>query len=88
MTIGTKFSEVNSQGKLLDFVTDMTPSETPFPVAALVNGSITPRLLIFAQCLPLRQRSEFVVSEFRTSQESQKERSVQPKQLRQTCVDS
>ena len=43
MTIGTKFSEVNSQGKLLDFVTDMTPSETPFPVAALVNGSITPR---------------------------------------------
>ena len=42
MTIGTKFSEVNSQGKLLDFVTDMTPSETPFPVAALVNGSITP----------------------------------------------
>ena len=41
MTIGTKFSEVNSQGKLLDFVTDMTPSETPFPVAALVNGSIT-----------------------------------------------
>ena len=35
MTIGTKYSEVHSQGKLLDFVTDMTPSETPFRFQSL-----------------------------------------------------